>query len=159
VGGAVWHLQFLEDVLVTYLTMRLKVQRPVTLEQGQAILAQERRRTLGSLMNEAKTAGLLGAQCADAFAVLHERNWLVHRSMHETSDLMYQGTERERLLVRLRTLSDRAIDLKKRLYGEVVSWMRRQGFDVALTEAVGLEAYGDGDRREPNQREAAGRDE
>ena len=51
--------------------------------------------------------------------------------MHETSDSMYQDAARERLLVRLQTPSARAIDLKKRLYGEVVAWMQRQGFDVA----------------------------
>jgi hypothetical protein len=140
IGGAIWHLQFLEDVLVTYVVMRLEIQPMMTFEQGQTILGDQRK-TNSRQPHERGKGGGTSAHVADAVVVLEERNWLVHRSMHEMSDSMYQEAERDQLLVRVRTLSGRAIDLKKRLYDEVVSWMESEGFDVARAEAAGLAQY------------------
>lgn len=141
IGSAVWHLQFLEDVLVTYVTMRLKLKRPVTLEQAQAVLADERRRkTLGALLGEAKAAALVEGNLAEAFQVLlEERNWLVHRSIHECNDELRKQEAMEALLFRLRTLTDRAIHLKKVLYTDVTKWLAREGVDVARAEALAID--------------------
>jgi len=50
VGAAVWHLQFLEDVLVTYITARLKLPGPGAGGAGLDVLEEQRRRTLGVLL-------------------------------------------------------------------------------------------------------------
>ena len=46
IGKAVWHLQFLEDVLVTYVTMRLRIKRPIDLQAAMETLGKERKKTL-----------------------------------------------------------------------------------------------------------------
>lgn len=143
IGAAVWHLQFLEDVLVTYLVMRLKLKRPVTMERAHAVLVDERRRkTLGTLLRDAKTARLVHGETAEAAQVLlEERNWLVHRSMHECSDHLYTDEGRDALLSRLRALKERAIQLKKKLYNDLAEWCERQGLDIAQAEALAVEQF------------------
>ena len=138
-GAAVWHLQFLEDVLVTNVTMRLRL-RPKTSEAvAYSILARERRRTLGALLKDAKAAELLVGPTADAFhLLLDERNWLVHRVVNEFADNLYQTDARLALLARLRTLTDRAIELKKWLYDETASWCRSQGVDLARVDQIAV---------------------
>ena len=137
IGAAVWHFQFLEDVLVTYLTMRLKLKRPITPEKAQAILAAERRKTLGMLITEAKASQLVQGDLAEAVAVLlDERNWLIHRSMHECNDGLYAGFGFEAFLVRVHTLRERAIELKKRLYSDTEAWRGGQGVDLHRVEAT-----------------------
>jgi len=136
VGAAVWHLQFLEDVLVTYLTMRLRLKRPVTPERAYAVLTNERRKTLGALLRDAKTARLVHSEIAEASQVLlEERPWLIHRSMHDYNDRLQTDEGREAFLSRLRTLTERAIQLKKRLYNDAGEWCAAQGLDVARAEA------------------------
>jgi hypothetical protein len=57
IGKAVWHLQFLEDVLVTYVTMRLRIKRPIAFDAAMELLAKERTKTLGTVFREAHTGG------------------------------------------------------------------------------------------------------
>jgi hypothetical protein len=134
----VWHLQFLEDVLVTYVTMRLRIKRPITLEEGMELLAKERKKTLGALFRDAQDGGLVHGDVAEAFRLLvDERNWLIHRSMHECSDGLYQTNQRAAFLQRLSNLTEEAISLKKLLYKDVTRWLSDQGFDVAKAESLG----------------------
>jgi len=142
IGKAIWHLQFLEDVLVTYVTMRLKVGRPITIHAAMEILARERRKTLGILFREAEAGGLIHGEIGNAFKLLvDERNWLVHRSMHECSDGLYRYQERQALLSRLDNLTEEAIRLKKALYEDVRAWLANLGVNVAEAEALGEEQF------------------
>lgn len=142
IGAAVWHLQFLEDMLVTYLVMRLKLKRPVTIERAHAVLMDERRKTLGALLRDAKTARLVHSEIDEAAQVLREeRNWLIHRSMSECSDHLYTDEGRDAFLSRLRALKERAIQLKKTLYNDSAEWCARQGFDIAQAEALAVEQF------------------
>jgi hypothetical protein len=138
IGKAVWHLQFLEDVLVTYVTMRLSIKRPIALEAAMETLARERKKTLGTLLREAREGGLVQGDVANAFRLLvDERNWLIHRSMHECNDGLHRLVERESFLKRLDDLTDEAIRLKKQLYSDATRWLAEQGIDVAKAEALG----------------------
>ena len=137
IGSAVWHLQFLEDVVVTYLTMRLRLSRPLTQEQAFAVLAAERQKTLGVLFNDAKAGGLVKGDLAKAFdALLTERNWLIHRAMLDCSDRLYTDEGVSTLLSRVRLLAQSAIDLKKRIYDDVRTWCIEGGVDIAKAEAI-----------------------
>lgn len=138
IGKAVWHLQFLEDVLVTYVTMRLRINRPIALDVAMDTLAKERRKTLGTLFRDAQGGGLVQGDVANAFRLLvEERNWLIHRSMHECNDGLHRAAEREFLFRRLNDLTDEAIRLKKQLYADATRWLADQGLDVAKAEALG----------------------
>lgn len=138
IGKAVWHLQFLEDVLVTYVAMRLRIKQPTTLEAGIQLLARERSKTLGTLFRDAQAGGLVAGDVEKAFRLLvDERNWLIHRSMHECNDALHRASERDAFLSRLSDLTDEAIRLKKLLYADATRWLADQGFDVAKAEALG----------------------
>lgn len=137
VGAAVCHLQFLEDLLVTYVTARLKLNGPGAGGDALAVLDEQRRQTLGALMRDAKAGGLLGARVDEALAVLEERNWLIHRSMHEVSDTLYSDAKREAAVARVRKLADDSIALKTALYVEFSTWLETQGVDVGAAEAAG----------------------
>jgi hypothetical protein len=138
IGKAIWHLQFLEDVLVTYVTMRLRIKRPMPLEVATETLAKERKKTLGTLFRDAHGGGLVHGDVANAFRLLvDERNWLIHRSMDECNDGLYRAVERESFLKRLNDLTEEAIRLKKQLYADATCWLSDQGVDVAKAEALG----------------------
>lgn len=141
VGSAVWHLQFLEDVLVTYVTARLKLQDRGSGIVGLKVLEEQRQRTLGALMHEAKSGGILVGRVEEAFEVLTERNWLIHRSMHEVSDGLYNDSVREAAIDRVRTLADKSISLKKALYADCRSWFEAKGVDVHSAEAAALARF------------------
>jgi hypothetical protein len=141
IGGAIWHLQFLEDVVVTYLTMRLRLQTPFShsLDEALRTLETERKKTLGMLVKEAKAAGIVQGELATACeALLNERNWLVHRVVVEAADGIYSEPHREALVGRIRKLTDDAVRLKKTLYAEVRAWCHAQGVDVARAESLGF---------------------
>jgi hypothetical protein len=140
IGAAVWHLQFLEDALVTYLAMRT-IGRPCSAEEANDALAKQRRKTLGVLMGEARAAGIFGSEVADAHALLTERNWLIHRSMYEASDDAYNDANRQQLVARVRALTERSISLKNTLYRELVTWCRSQGLNVDAAEVAGVEQF------------------
>ena len=142
IGAAIWHLQFLEDVLVTYVTMRLRLEPEAPANQADRVLAAERRRTLGSLLTAATDGGLLVGDIADGFRLLlDERNWLVHRSMLEVSDRLYSPDVREPFLVRVRTLADRAIELKKALFADASAWCATQGVDLKRVDELAFERF------------------
>jgi hypothetical protein len=142
IGSAVWHLQFLEDVLVTYLTMRLRLTSRASKERGYQILAEERQRTLGSLLTEARKADLVHGDVAEGFkALLEERNWLIHRSMNDVNDELYSAEGRNAFLFRVRELADQAIFLKKALVADTVDFCKQHGVDVALAEAQAVDGF------------------
>ncbi|MGE0273714.1 MAG: hypothetical protein AB7M05_20995 [Alphaproteobacteria bacterium] len=141
VGAAVWHLQFLEDVLVTYVAARLKLGGRGAGKVGLEVLDEQRQRTLGELVRDAKSGGILVGRIEEAFEVLAERNWLIHRSMHEVSDGLYNDSSREAAISRVRTLADKSISLKKALYADCRIWFDAQGVDVHGAEAAGLARF------------------
>ena len=137
-----WHLQFLEDVLANYLTARLRISRPATMDDVHVALARERRKTLGAMLREARGAGMIREQIAAEFdALLEDRNWLVHRAMEEYGDAIYTASGRDAFLQRAAALRDRAINLKKALYIDLRAWFSQQGVDVEWAEARGVENF------------------
>jgi len=55
IGGAVWHLQYLEDILVNSLTLKIVHERrcagrTVDMPEAEALLADKRKLTLGPLI-------------------------------------------------------------------------------------------------------------
>ena len=84
-----------------------------------------------------RASQIVQGDIAEAFAVLlDERNWLIHRSMHECNDGLYAGIGVEAFLVRVHTLQERAIELKKRLYSDTEAWCGAQGVDLDRVEAT-----------------------
>ena len=141
-GRALWKLQYVEDALATYLTMRLKLKQGTTLEKGFAMLADQRKRPFGQLVTEACNAGIVDAEIDTVLnRFVAERNWLVHRSMSEYDEAVYTHEGRESLVMRLSFLEENAGTLQRAVYNLLATWLSKNGFDVDAVEKAGETQY------------------
>jgi hypothetical protein len=140
IGRTLWHLQFLEDALVSSVTLRANLRPGLKADDLAAALASERKKTLGAVFKSASDAGLVVGSTAEALRLLiDERNWLVHRSMHEASDGVYQEASRTALLDRLSALTDHAIAVKNAIATELFAWCADHGMDMQRVESLAAE--------------------
>jgi len=95
IGAAIWRLQYLEDILVNFLTLKLVHERrcaggTVAMAEAQAQLAEKRKLTLGPLIESCVSKKIISRERVQRFeAFKAERHWLVHRSMIENGDDLY----------------------------------------------------------------------
>lgn len=101
IGAALWHLQYLEDVLVNFLAAKIIKERrctgtPVSESEANALIAEKRRcMTLGRLITDCSIQGIIQSEHQSRFAVFKlERDWLVHRSLVESGDDLYAASIR-----------------------------------------------------------------
>jgi hypothetical protein len=124
VGRCIWHIQYLEDVLHTFLTIKIEIRDPgrVTEEEAHSLLAKHRRANLGTALGPAeKHNALPSTLLADLCDLKEERDWLVHRSMHQDGDALYTDQGRYTVFSRLELLMHRTIQLKGLLVAEIES--------------------------------------
>lgn len=115
VGRGIWHLQHVEQALVTLITIKgeLKERGATSREEGEWILEKHRRSTLGTSIRIAKEKDVLSPSILEALiAFKEERDWLVHRSVHENSDDLYLENKKSSLFVRINQFSERATVLQ-----------------------------------------------
>ena len=92
IGAALWHLQYLEDILVSFLVMKIIHERrcagqTVTASEAQTLLADKRRITLGPLIEACSSRKIIRLEHQARFETFKiERHWLVHRSLVESGD-------------------------------------------------------------------------
>ena len=136
IGAALWHIQFLEDVLVSFLAMKIIHEqrcsgRTVGREEGDALLAEKRRVTFGPLIESCSSRKVIRPDLRQRFETFKvERHWLVHRSMVENGDDLYLDSAREALLHRVAAIQDEAIVLKKLVASDLDVWIASHGVDV-----------------------------
>ena len=120
IGSGIWYLQHVEDALSTYITVKaeIKDRGGTSAENAKFLLSKHRRNTLGTSIRFAKDRQVLDPELLtmlEAFKI--ERDWLVHRSLHENGDDLYLNSERRKLLERLNKFTEDAKRLQ-RLIGE-----------------------------------------
>jgi len=100
VGAAIWHVQYLEDVLVSFLAMKILGPKrsggqAISADEMNALLAQERRLTLGRLIEACTCQNIISAPLQARFETFKtDRHWLVHRSVVESGDDLYNRKPR-----------------------------------------------------------------
>jgi hypothetical protein len=147
VGAALWHVQYLEDVLVTFLVMKtLNPKRVgaqiITDAVVDALRTQKRKLTLGPLIQACIAQGVIApAQQARYDAFRTDRHWLVHRSLVESGDDLYNDSQREAVFRRILSVQEEAILLKKLAAADLESWLGAQGVDVRAAAKQGEEAF------------------
>ena len=72
-------------------------------------------------------------------AFVDERNWLVHRSVHQNSDDILVQSKRRELIERVRRIYESAGTLKKELEKVVFAWGSARGLDEAEAERIAIE--------------------
>jgi len=118
IGAALWHIQCLEDVLVSFLVAVLVDQRrlsgdTITETDADALLARKRRVTLGPLVQECIAQKIIPLSLQARFEIFKDdRHWLVHRSLVESGDELYTDLTRDAVFRRMVTIQQEAIALK-----------------------------------------------
>lgn len=131
IGAAVWHIQYLEDVLVTFVVSKRHKRKPTTEDIAYERLERERKGTLGSIYGRAKDEGIIPENMKVRFATfLNERNWLIHKSRTESSTHLYNDILRNKMLDRIKSICDESIELKKILFEEFQSFLICEGCNI-----------------------------
>jgi hypothetical protein len=130
IGSGIWHLQHVEDALSTYITVKaeIKDRSGTSAENARFLLSKHRRDTLGTSIRFAKDRQVLDPELLtmlEAFKL--ERDWLVHRSLHENGDDLYLNSERSRLLERLNKFSEDAKRLQRLIAEELEDFVVSKG--------------------------------
>jgi hypothetical protein len=135
VGYAFWQLSECEDAVAHLLVLRLKAERGMGEEQGMRLLAEAQRRTFGSLLHELKKASVLEATIEERlFALLTERNWLVHHAKRESRGILFRDDDFDRLVARVDAIAEEATELEKAVAASLEAFVVSTGVDRATID-------------------------
>lgn len=130
IGSGIWYLQHVENALNTCITVKGEIKEigGVSVEAGEAMLEKHRRNTLGTSIRIAKEINVLSSDLLTALELFKdERDWLVHRSMNQSSDDLYLGSGRSALMSRLQKFTDDASSLQKLIAKELEDFVVGKG--------------------------------
>ena len=136
VGGAVWHLQYIEDILVNFLALRIIHERrcagrTVDVPEAEALLGDKRKLTLGPLIESCVSKKIIPRALVARFEEFKtERHWLVHRSMIENSDDLYLASSREAVFTRIASIQEEARSLGHILFHDLEAWITAHGVSM-----------------------------
>jgi len=146
VGAAIWHVQYLEDVLVSFLAMKIigpkRSAGQATAVEMDALLTQKRRLTLGPLIQACIGQNIITSALEPQLETFKtDRHWLVHRSLVECGDELFNDAKREAVFRRIYSVQEKAIALKKLIAVDMEAWLAGQGLDVKRAAERGGAAY------------------
>lgn len=135
-GAAIWHVQYLEDILVNFLCLKTVHERrcsgeTVSMPDAEALIAEKRKLTLGPLIDWFSSRKIIRSEHRarfDAFKV--ERHWLVHRSMIESGDHLYQEATRNAVFRRIAAIQEDARSLGSVVFQDLQPWVASHGVDL-----------------------------
>lgn len=130
IGQSIWYLQNVEDALNTCITIKgeIKTIGSVDEKEAEKILTKHRRNTLGTSLRIATEKDILSKELlAVLYKFRDERDWLVHRSVHQNSDDLYLNSKRCTLILRIRKFTDDALVLQKLISKEIENFVVSQG--------------------------------
>lgn len=146
-GKSVWYLQHLEDALSTSIALKrdIKTRGSISEERANHILASHRKRTLGGSIEVARKAEIFTKiiqERLDEF--LLERNWLIHRLIHENGSDMNVNGRREKLLQRIEDFVDEAQSLQRAIGEDLLQFVASQGVSLDWVEAHAQKEFAKG---------------
>jgi len=115
IGKGIWYLQNLEDALQTYITIKVEIKEVgvMNAEQAEELLKKHRANTLGTSLKIAKDNNVLSEKLVKRLEVFKkERDWLVHRSVHQNGKDLYLNDKRYELMERIERFSEEALALQ-----------------------------------------------
>lgn len=138
IGKAIWHLQHVEDALATYITVKRDIKtrggKPAT--EAESILAKHRTSTLGTALRASREAEVLSQSLQERLEKFkNERDWLVHRSLHQNGKDLYEDEKRYPLMQRVDEFSKEALALQRAIAAELEEFVVSQGADRQWIEA------------------------
>lgn len=130
IGSGIWYLQHVEDALSTYITVKTEIKERggASAENAKLLLSKHRKNTLGTSIKLAKERQVLHPELlAMLEAFKRERDWLVHRSLHENGSDLYLNSDRHLLLERLNKFSEDAKKLQRLIAEELEDFVASKG--------------------------------
>jgi len=130
IGQGIFYLQHVENALTTCLVLKGEIKElgSVSEEQAETILAKHRKNTLGTSLRLAEEKEVLSKDLMLALREFKdERDWLVHRSMHENGDDLYLNSSRQAILERLERFSEQARNLQRLIAKELEDYVVGKG--------------------------------
>ena len=144
IGAAIWHVQYLEDVLVNFLTMKIIHERRCvgdTIGDRQELLADKRRMTVGPLIESCGKRKIIRPEHSPRFKSFRlERHWLAHRSLVENGDDLYPTSTRNAVFGRIAAIQEKAISLRKIVAQDLEVWAAAHGVDLETAQRQAEEA-------------------
>ena len=138
-GKALRDLQYLELGLAQFLTLKLDVRTPgrVDAEEAERMLQVRLARTLGQAIGDAKQGAALDESFLTRLSELNQvRRWLVHRSVFENGDDLYEESARAGVMERVAEFSREALALHHAVATEVEKWVAAHGLDTQVPSAI-----------------------
>ncbi|WP_157269005.1 hypothetical protein [Azohydromonas aeria] len=121
IGKGIWHLQYVED--------------GVSGEEAKALLAKQRRNTLGTSLKIAREKKLIEDVLLGRPSEFKEEcDWLVHRSQCSHGDLLYTDRGRAETFTRLEAFTNEAHRLQAALLGDINQYLIAIGIDTAAAQ-------------------------
>lgn len=132
IGAAIWHIQYFEDALVSFVVLKRHKRNPTAERKAYDRLERERRGTLGSIYGRAKDEGIIPKEMEARFETfLNERNWLIHRSKAESSSDLYNDNLRTRMINRIIFIQEESLKLKQFIFEKMEAFVRAHGVEMA----------------------------
>ncbi len=136
IGAAIWHIQYLEDVLVQFLTIKIIHQKrrsgkSPTPEESKAILAKKRKLNIGPLIKACVAREIIPSEYQARFeAFKEERHWLVHRSMVNNGNDLYLDATRNAIFSRISAIEEEADFFKQLIFEKLEKWVSERGVNL-----------------------------
>lgn len=138
IGEAICMIQHLEGALSVLITLKKDVKYPhrISKEEAKVFLEKCRLLTLGKAINLAKKTNLFSVTlCSSLEEILKERNWLVHKFLHDYLDNAHITSTIDGFVNKIKTISDEAKRLQEAIEADLIAFSESTGIDMSRVRA------------------------
>jgi hypothetical protein len=134
-GEALLKIQLLEQALSHSITIKMNPDE--TKEKADEFLKKYQRYTLGSAIKTALEKKLFNTAIQDELnSFLVQRNWLVHNVLIGNEDDFNTGNIKEELFQKIKSISNRAEDIKRVIEYDMIDFCSSKGKDMSKIKEV-----------------------
>lgn len=134
-GEALWKIQMVEQALSHSITLKMNPEE--TKEQADEFLKHHQRYTLGKAIKVAIDNKLYSLSLQDELnSFLVQRNWLIHKAMHENQSDFNIENKRKELFNKIKSISDKAESLQREIEYDMINFCTSKGKDMSKTLAL-----------------------
>lgn len=146
IGEAICMIQNLEAALSTSIALKKDVQYPhrITKEEADNFLKIYQSFTLGQAIKLAKQHQLyLDTIYNNLTELLKERNWLVHKCLHQHLDDIHSAATKKNLFHKIKSISVKANTLQEAIEEDLIIYSELVGKDMSRVRAF-IKQYSNG---------------
>jgi hypothetical protein len=135
-GLTLWRLQELEGAVAKYYVLVALATRGMGMEAGIALEKTLEGNTFGRTIGLLKAADKIPSEISMRLpAVLKERNWVVHSSLHQELGAIYSDHHCKALMLRLETLTSDTVEILRHIATAAQDFALKGGVDAMEIES------------------------